>query len=58
LLVGVLATRDLLPGLPGPVPVAAFAIHFVVVWVLVWLAAQGPMRVPFVHWRFSGGRLV
>jgi hypothetical protein len=58
LLVGVLATRDLLPGLPGPVPVAAFAIHFVVVWVLVWLAAQGPMRVPFVRWRFSGGRLV
>lgn len=58
LLVGVLATRDLLPGLPGPVPTPAFVIHFGVVWVLVWLTAQGPMRVPFVHWRFSGGRLV
>jgi hypothetical protein len=24
----------------------------------VWLAANGPMRVPFVHWRFRGGRLI
>lgn len=57
-LVGLLATRDLLPGLPGPVPTAAFVIHFVVVWVIVWLVANGPMRVPFIHWRFRGGRLV
>ncbi|SDS73925.1 hypothetical protein [Actinoplanes derwentensis] len=36
----------------------AFATHFGVVWVAVWLAANGPMRVPFLRWRFRGGRLV
>jgi hypothetical protein len=41
-------------GVPGP----AFVIHFVTTWVLVWLVANGPMRVPFIHWRINGGRLV
>lgn len=58
LLVGILATRELLPGLPGPVPAPAFVIHFLVVWLVVWLFASGPMRVPFIHWRFRGGRLL
>lgn len=53
-----LASRQLLPGLPGPVPTAAFVIHFSVVWLIVWLFANGPMRVPFVRWRFYGGRLL
>jgi hypothetical protein len=53
-----LASREQLPGLPGPVPTAAFVIHFTVVWLLVWLFANGPMRVPFIRWRFHGGRLV
>ncbi|HET9143341.1 hypothetical protein [Actinophytocola sp.] len=57
LLVWALASRDLLPGLPGPVPTPAFVIHFVVVWLIVWLVANGPMRVPFIHWRFQGGQL-
>ncbi len=57
-LTGVLATAGLLPLLPGPVPVSAFVIHFVVVWLGVWLVANGPMRVPFIRWRFRGGRLV
>ncbi|GAA2714090.1 hypothetical protein [Actinoplanes palleronii] len=43
----------------GAVPPGwAFAVHFGVVWVAVWLAANGPMRVPFLRWRFRGGRLV
>jgi hypothetical protein len=37
------------PGLP---------FQFLTTWLLVWLAAIGPMRVPFVHWRFRGGRLI
>ncbi|WP_409329008.1 hypothetical protein [Trujillonella humicola] len=41
-------------GIPGP----AFVIHFVTTWIIVWLVANGPMRVPFVHWRINGGRLV
>ncbi|MET0238012.1 MAG: hypothetical protein ABW224_25455 [Kibdelosporangium sp.] len=58
LLVGYLATQGLLPFLPGPVSAGTFVIHFVVVWVLVWLTANGPMRVPFIRWRFRGGRLL
>ena len=57
ILVWALATRRLLPGLPGPVATAAFLIHFLAVWLLVWLVGNGPMRVPFIRWRFKGGRL-
>ena len=46
------------PLLPTAPPPAAFAIHFATVWVCVWLVANGPMRVPFIRWRFRGGRLV
>jgi hypothetical protein len=58
ILVWTLASRQLLPGLPGPVPTVAFVIHFVLVWLAVWLFANGPMRVPFIRWRFRGGRLL
>jgi hypothetical protein len=57
-LVWVLATRQLLPGLPGRVPTDAFVIQFLIVWLSVWLFASGPMRVPFIRWRFRGGRLL
>ncbi|CAN5350228.1 hypothetical protein BH24ACT9_BH24ACT9_08620 [soil metagenome] len=39
---------------PGP----AFVIHFVTTWLIVWLMVNGPMRVPFIHWRFRGGALI
>jgi hypothetical protein len=58
ILVWVLADRGRLPWLPGPVPWKAFLIHFGVVWLAVWLFANGPMRVLFIRWRFHGGRLV
>ena len=48
----------LLPRIGLTPPLPAFAIHFVTVWLCVWLVANGPMRVPFVRWRFRGGRLV
>ncbi|MDF5753804.1 hypothetical protein [Spongiactinospora sp. TRM90649] len=42
-----------------PVPSAgAFWTHFLVVWMCVWLVANGPMRVPFIRWRFRGGRVL
>lgn len=41
-------------GVPGP----AFLLQFVPAWLLVWLTVNGPMRVPFVRWRFRGGKLV
>jgi hypothetical protein len=58
ILVGALARMNILPLLPGDVPVGAFVIQFLVVWVAVWLVANGPMRTPFIRWRFRGGRLV
>jgi hypothetical protein len=60
-LVLALLTGDRVPGLgvPGPsIGLAPFLIDFLSVWIVVWLVANGPMRVPFVHWRFRGGRLV
>jgi hypothetical protein len=35
-----------------------FILDFAIVWICVFLAAHGPMRVPFIRWRFAGGRLV
>ena len=45
------------PGVAAGPSVAAFALQFAAVWVAVWLVANGPMRVPFLRWRFRGGRL-
>jgi hypothetical protein len=46
------------PLLGAAPPAWAFAAHFAAVWCTVWLVANGPMRVPFLRWRFRGGRLV
>jgi hypothetical protein len=40
------------------VPVAAYAFLFFTTWIVTWLVANGPMKIFFVRWRFSGGRLV
>lgn len=40
------------------IPVSTFVIHFATTWILVWLFANGPMRVLTLRWRFRGGRLV
>ncbi|HEV2087182.1 MAG TPA: hypothetical protein VGR21_02605 [Cryptosporangiaceae bacterium] len=58
LLVWVLLLRGWVPGVDGPVNSFAFWTHFVLVWLAVWVVANGPMRVPFIRWRFRGGRLV
>jgi hypothetical protein len=58
LLVWLLLRTGAIPGLAGTVGGAAFAIQFIAVWLGVWLAANGPMRVPFIRWRFYGGRLL
>jgi hypothetical protein len=56
LLYGLLRLK-LIPGIDVVLPASTFWIDFVVVWIAVWLVANGPMRVPFVRWRFRGGRL-
>ncbi|MGH3565338.1 MAG: hypothetical protein ACRDRH_04780 [Pseudonocardia sp.] len=58
ILLWILIQLDAVPYLEGTVPLAAFVILFLTTWILVWLGGNGPMRVPFVHWRFRGGRLV
>ena len=59
LLIWILLRLDLVPGIDGPaVPLNAYVILFLTTWLWVWLIANGPMRVPFIHWRFRGGRLV
>jgi hypothetical protein len=57
-LIWALLSIGAIPGIVGKVSGAAFLIQFILVWLGVWLAANGPMRVPFIRWRFQGGRLV
>jgi len=42
----------------GEVSVPLFVTYFATVWILVWLVANGPARVPFRHWRYRGGRIL
>lgn len=58
LLIWVLLVVRAIPGIAARPPGAAYVIDFGVVWLVVWLVANGPMRVPFLRWRFRGGRLV
>jgi len=53
-----LLRTGVVPLIDSPPPGPAFGIHFSAVWLAVWLVANGPMRVPFLRWRFRGGRLV
>ena len=57
-LIWILLSVGAIPGIVGHVGGAAFLIQFILVWLGVWLVANGPMRVPFIRWRFHGGRLV
>ncbi len=65
-LVWLLLELGLVPGLPEPLgegdPPAsffwAFFIDFSVIWFVIWLWTNGPMRVPLIRWRFQGGRIV
>lgn len=57
-LVWLLLVLDVVPGVTGPVPLWAFLVQFLTTWIIVWLVVNGPMRVPFIHWRFRGGRLI
>jgi hypothetical protein len=46
-----------MPGIVGTVSGVDFLVQFILVWLGVWVVANGPMRVPFIRWRFRGGRL-
>ena len=57
LLLWFLVDAGAVPGVDS-VPADAFAIDFGTVWLVVWLWVNGPMRVPFIRWRFRGGALI
>lgn len=57
-LVWVAIKLDLVPGASKHLRFSTFVVDFLIVWMLTFLFVNGPMRVPFVHWRHRGGRLV
>ena len=52
-----LLSAGAIPGIVGSVSGVDFLVQFILVWLGVWVVANGPMRVPFIRWRFRGGRL-
>jgi hypothetical protein len=44
-------------GLVSPSPLTFF-LHFVTTWIVVWLVANGPLRIFLLRWRFNGGRIL
>ncbi|HET9421730.1 MAG TPA: hypothetical protein VFO49_11375 [Nocardioides sp.] len=57
-LVWLLLELEAIPGIDGEVPFSTFVIDFMVIWVVIWLWVNGPMRVPLIRWRFFGGRII
>ena len=58
---GIVVALLLSAGIPwdvGSVPWLAFTIDFATTWIVIWLVANGPMRIVSLRWRFRGGRLV
>lgn len=56
-LIWLLIKLGAMPGVPEELPFSTFLIHFFIVWNVVWLWVNGPMRVPFIRWRFRGGSI-
>ncbi len=56
-LIWFLIAGGLVPGIDG-IGGWAFVLDFATTWVVIWLTVNGPMRIPFIRWRFRGGRLV
>jgi hypothetical protein len=40
---------------PSPL---TFFLHFFSTWIVVWLFANGPLRIFLLRWRFNGGRII
>ena len=57
IVVWLVVSAGLAPGDPE-ISGAAFIIHFATTWLVTYLFVLGPMRVPFLRWRFRGGRIV
>ncbi|MGH9069776.1 MAG: hypothetical protein ACRDX8_01090 [Acidimicrobiales bacterium] len=42
------------PGIGWP----AFVLDFGTTWLAIFVFVHGPIRVPFLRWRFRGGRII
>jgi len=60
LLVWALLLTGAVPGIAGlsGLQSLSYWILFILVWMAVWIFANGSMRVFSIHWRFRGGRFV
>ena len=47
-----------LPGFPRDLPLPVFVAQYGLVWLVVFLWTQGPMRALFPFWRFHGGTII
>ena len=36
-------------------PLAIFLLHYIIVWLAVFISSQSLMRIIFLRWRFRGG---
>ena len=52
-----LLARDIPWSVDG-LAVGPFAWQFATVWIAIWAAVNGPVRVLFPRWRFAGGRFL
>lgn len=42
---------------PGASVVTVF-LHFFSTWIVMWLVANGPLRILLLRWRYRGGRIL
>lgn len=54
----VIVDAGLVPGVPDGAPLAAFLVHYATTMLIAFFFANGPMRVPFVRWRYRAARLI
>jgi hypothetical protein len=48
--------RDGLPGVSPNLSLARFAVHYGLVWLVIFALLQGTLKVIFPRWRFRGGQ--
>ena len=46
-----------LPGVAASLTAGQFCAHYATVWLVMFLATQGPLRILFPRWRYRGGEL-
>ena len=45
-----------LPAVSKDLPILGFFVHYISVWLTIFVVSQSLMRILFVRWRFRGGQ--